>query len=242
MNIFETWIATKPIAHRGLHSDTVPELSLLSFEKAIENNYAIELDVRALADGTVVVFHDDTLGRMTGRDGYLSNLKYDDIRDIKLLKTSERIPTLKQTLDFVAGRTPLLIEIKNMGKVGDIEKEVFKLLSSYKGEVAVQSFNPATLEWFKNNAPHIKRGQVASFMKNTNLGLVKRMMLKRMAYNKKVSEPNFIAYHSEDLPNRFVKKFKNLPLLAWCVRTDKEYKRVKKYADNVIFENITPIV
>lgn len=56
MNIFETWIATKPIAHRGLHSDTVPELSLLSFEKAIENNYAIELDVRALADGTVVVF------------------------------------------------------------------------------------------------------------------------------------------------------------------------------------------
>lgn len=242
MNIFETWIANKPVAHRGLHDAETPELSLASFIKAIENNYAIELDLRALADGTIVVFHDETLGRMTGKDGYLSNLKYEDIRDLKLAKSNEHIPTLEQALKIINGRTPILIEIKNMGKVGEFEKAVYKILQNYKGEYAIQSFNPYSLEWFKINAPHVKRGQVASSMKNSDFSFFKRMALKHMSLNKKVSEPNFIAYKTEDLPNRYVKKFKNLPLLAWCVRTDEEYERVSKICDNVIFEHIKPIV
>ena len=162
MNIFETWLCTKYIAHRGLHDDSAPENSLASFKKAIENGYAIELDVRPLADGTIVVFHDEALGRMTGADGFISNYTYDDIKDLRLLKTTEKIPTLEETLKFVNGQTPILIEIKNMGKVG-FEKNIWKILSSYKGEYAVQSFNPYSLEWFKINAPHVKRGQVASF-------------------------------------------------------------------------------
>ncbi|MBQ7453302.1 MAG: glycerophosphodiester phosphodiesterase [Clostridia bacterium] len=242
MNIFQSWIATKPIAHRGLHNAEIPELSLASFENAINNNYAIEIDLRALSDGTIVVFHDETLGRMTGQDGYLSNLRYDDIKDLRLLKSKEKIPTFAQTLKFIAGRTPLLIEIKNMGKVGDFEKAVLKELQGYKGEFAIQSFNPYSLEWFKINAPHIKRGQLSSNMKNSGLPFFKRLALRRMSLNKKVSEPNFIAYHSPDLPNKYVKKYKNLPLIAWCIRTNEEYDRVKKLCDNIVFENITPLV
>ena len=241
MNIFETWIATKPIAHRGLHNETIPENSIAAFLNAAQNGYAIELDVRGLKDGTVVVFHDETLGRMTGRDGYLSNLNFDDIADIRLNKSKEKIPTLKQVLNAVDGQTPILIEIKNMGKVGELEKEIFKLLKDYKGEVAVESFNPYSLEWFKINAPHIKRGQLSSFMKGSDMGFFKRLMLKHMKYNKKVSEPNFIAYKCEDLPNKFVKKYKHLPLIAWVVRTDEELERIKKHCDNFIFETISPI-
>lgn len=240
MNIFESWLVTKPIAHRGLHDENCPELSLASFDKAIENNYAIELDVRALADGTIVVFHDETLGRMTGQDGYLANLKYEDIRDLRLGKSNEHIPTLSQALTRINGKTPILIEIKNMGKVGEVEKSVNKILSKYKGEFAVQSFNPYSLEWFKINAPHIRRGQLSSFMKNSGLSFFKRLALKRMSLNKKISEPNFISYCTTDLPNRYVKRFKDLPILAWCVRTDEEYARVKKHCDNIIFEKITP--
>ena len=179
---------------------------------------------------------------MTGKDGYLANLKYEDIRDLKLAKSNEHIPTLEQTLKIVNGQTPILIEIKNMGKVGEFEKAVYKILQNYKGEYAVQSFNPYSLEWFKINAPHVKRGQVASSMKNSDLSFFKRIALKHMSLNKKVSEPNFIAYRTEDLPNRYVKKYKNLPLLAWCVRTEEEYDRVSKICDNVIFEHFKPIV
>ena len=242
MNIFETWIATKPIAHRGLHSENAPENSLAAFSSAIENGYAIELDVRMLSDGTVVVFHDETLGRMTGRDGYLANLTIDDIKDLKLEKSKEKIPTLKDALSLIDGKTPVLIEIKNMGKVGEIEKATLKALEGYKGEYAIESFNPFSLEWFKIYAPQVKRGQIASFMENSDMGFFKRQFYKKMKYNKKVSEPNFIAYKTDNLPNRFVKKFKELPVIAWCVRTDDELARVKPYCDNIIFENITPLV
>lgn len=241
MNIFDSWLCTKYIAHRGLHnSDAYPENSIGAFKKAIEKGYAIELDVRALADGTVVVFHDEALGRMTGADGFISNYTYEDIKDLKLLKTNERIPTLEQALKTINGETPILIEIKNNGKVG-FEKNVWKILSSYKGEYAIQSFNPYSLEWFKINAPHVKRGQLASFFKgNDTIGFAKKFALKRMLLNKKVSEPNFIAYQVENLPNRYVKKYSDLPLLAWVVKNEETFVKAKKYADNIIFEEIIP--
>ena len=242
MNIFESWIVTKPIAHRGLHNETIPENSIAAFNNAIENNYAIELDARALRDGTIVVFHDETLGRMTGKDGYLANLTYDDISDLKLNKTHEHIPTLTEALKEIGGRTPVLVEIKNMGKVGDVEKAVYSILKSYKGEYAVESFNPYSLEWFKINAPEIKRGQISSFVKDDSISFFKRLMLKHMKYNKRVSEPHFIAYNAANLPNRFVRKYKHLPLIAWCVRSEEELSRVKKFCDNIIFESITPLV
>lgn len=239
MDIFESWLVTKPIAHRGLHNEQQPENSLGAFKNAIDKGYAIELDVRPLKDGTIVVFHDDKLGRMTGADGYISQMEYKDIKDMTLGKSNEHIPTLEETLKYIDGRTPLLIEIKNMNKVG-FEKNVWKLLQKYQGEYAIQSFNPYSLEWFKNNAPNIKRGQLASYFRNEDLNPLKKYALKRMILNKKVSEPNFISYQTENLPNRFVKKYSNLPILAWVVRDEEEYDRIKSHVDNIIFENFTP--
>ena len=184
MNIFQTWIANKPIAHRGLHNAEIPENSLSAFDNAARENYAIELDVRSLADGTIVVFHDETLGRMTKQDGYLSNLTYPDIKDLKLINSNEKIPTLAEVLKVVDARVPILIEIKNMGKVGELEKAILKTLSGYKGEYAVESFNPYSLEWFKINAPQIKRGQLSASMKNSGLSFFKRQALKKMKLKK----------------------------------------------------------
>lgn len=246
MNIFDSWICNKYIAHRGYHDEVSPENSISSFKKAIDAGYAIEIDVRPLADGTIVVFHDETLGRMTGKDGFISNFTYEDLKDIKLLKSNENIPTLKEVLDVVDGQTPLLIEIKNSGKVG-FEKDVWKLLSKYKGEYAIQSFNPYSLEWFKIHAPHVKRGQLACFYEkndlkeqNSDLGFFKRFALKRMMLNDKVSEPHFISYKAANVPNKYVKKYSDLPLLVWVIRNENQYNRVKKYCDNIIFEDFAP--
>lgn len=238
MNIFDSWLVKTPIAHRGLHNDEIPENSLLSFENAIKNNYAIEIDLRITSDGEVVVFHDDKLGRMTGTSGYVNKTTLEDLKKLRLNGTGEQIPTFKETLDLVNGRTPLLIEIKNMNKVG-IEKKVWELLAGYEGEYAVQSFNPYTLEWFKEHAPKVKRGQLSSCFKNTEIGFLKRVALKRLWLNK-ISDPNFIAYNIDDLPNRWVRKYRDLPLLAWCVRTIEQKEKALRFADNIIFENIDP--
>ena len=240
MNIFESWLCNMPIAHRGLHNDEIPENSLKAFKNAIDNNYAIELDVRALSDGTLVVFHDDTLGRLTGRDGFINNFTYEDLKDLTLLKSDEHIPTFEQVLNFIDGKVPVLIEIKNSGKVS-FEKDVWKILSKYKGEYAIQSFNPYTLEWFKINAPHVKRGQLASFFKgNKDINFAKRFALKRMLFNNKVSEPHFISYQVENVPNKYVRKYSSLPLLVWSVKNQDTCDRVKKYCDNIIFEGFKP--
>ena len=74
MDLFKSWLVETPIAHRGYHNKTTPENSLGAFSNAIEKGYAIELDVQLLADDTVVVFHDESLARMTGNDGYLKYL------------------------------------------------------------------------------------------------------------------------------------------------------------------------
>ena len=240
MEIFNSWIVKDYIAHRGLHTRDLPENSLGAFANAIEYGYPIEIDVQLIADGNVVVFHDYALARLTGQDGYTKNLTTDELVNYKLAKTEYSIPTLAQVLDFVDGQVPLLIEIKNEGKVGELESKVYELLKNYHGEYAIQSFNPYTLEWYKLNAPNVWRGQLSTFFKNSNLPFYKRFALKRMLLNKKVSCPHFISYDARFLPNLYVRRHKKLPLIAWCITSQSDYMKVVKYCDNIIFEGFEP--
>lgn len=242
MDIFESWIVKRMISYRGLHNDLLPENSLGAIKNAMQNGYAVAVDVRALDDGTVVAFHDEKLGRLTGLDGYLSSLKQSDLSATKLLGSDECIPTLQQVLQTVDGAIPLLINVMQKGTVGTLEKNLVAILNQYRGEFAVQSTNPYSLEYFKITAPHFFRGQVAGSMKNDkSLGYFKRMALMRMRLNKHVSCPHFISYDLHDLPSPYVSKYrKRLPILGWMVRSYEDYSHCKKFCDNVIFEKYIP--
>lgn len=242
MDLFNSWLVEYPIAHRGLHDKTHPENSISAYEQAINEGYAIELDVRLISDGTVIVFHDESLSRLTDNDGYVKFLTKADLDILKLKDSKEKIPTFEEVLKFVDGRVPLLIEIKNEGKVGQLEKTVIDMLKDYKGQYAIQAFNPFVLEYFYKHAPEIPRGQLAGYLKDTKLSFVKKFALKRMLLNKKVSHPDFISYEAKQLPNRFVRKYKKLPLLAWTVKSQSEYLKVVKYCDNIIFEGFEPVI
>lgn len=240
MELFNSWLVCDYISHRGLHTKELPENSLGAFQNSIINSYPIELDVQQISDGTIVVFHDSSLARMTKKDGYTKNLIKAELESYKLNNTDYQIPTLAEVLELVDGQVPLLIEIKNEGKVGSLEKATYELLKDYNGDFAIQSFNPYSLEWFKNNAPKIWRGQLSSYFKDINLPFTKKFALKRMLLNKKVSCPDFISYNVENLPNFYVNRFKKLPLLAWVVRSQTEYMKAVKHCDNIIFEGFEP--
>ena len=243
-NIFESWLVTTPISHRGVYNNIdIAENSESAFLKAIEMNYSIELDVRMLSDETIVVFHDEKLSRMTGADGYIDNLTYPQIQHLKLLNTDDRILTLKQVLEIVNGRVPLLIEIKNNLKVGVFEKRLMEILKDYNGEFAVQSFNPFVIEWFKNNAPHITRGLLSGYFKKSKLSFAQKYNLKRLKYAS-LCQPHFINYDINYLPNRFVKRkdIVNLPLLAYTIKSENEYLKAIKYCDNIIFDGFIPTI
>ncbi len=241
MDLFNSWLVETPIAHRGLHDKTAPENSMAAFQKAVEEGYAIELDVHLLADNTVAVFHDDSLARMTGNDGYIKYLNKEDLKMLHLNGSKETIPTLEEVLKLVNGRVPILIEIKNQNKVGKLEQAVIDLMKTYKGKFAIQSFNPYSVGYFKKHAPDIVRGQLSGSFKNEKkFSFFTKFALRHMLLNKKVSEPHFIAYEYTAVPNRSVKKFKKLPLLVWAVPNQTEYMKVVKYCDNIIFENFEP--
>lgn len=242
MDIFDSYIVNKKIIYRGLHDNISPENSISAIKKAISKGYALELDLRMLTDGTIVVFHDERLGRMTKADGFLSNSTYDDIKDLTLLKSNEHIPTLSEVLNVINGEVPVIFDIRNIDMIG-IEKNVWKILKPYKGEYAIQSVNPYTLEWFKCNAPAVRRGQLASFFngdKGKDLSWSNRFKLKRLMLCAKISEPNFISYDAENLPNRFVKKYSHLPILAWKVSDGETIDRVRNCSNNIVYDGIDP--
>lgn len=239
-DIWESFLIDKMFAHRGLWDKTTPENSLGAFQKAVDAGYGIELDVSPIEDGTPVVFHDSKMSRMTGKDKYIQNLSSEELKEVKLLNTDEKIPTLEEVLKLVKGKTPLLIEIKSQDKIGDLEKRVLELLKNYKGEYAIQSFNPYTLKWFLENEPRIWRGQLASYFKGVKLNFFKKAILKRLKA-KKLSQHNFVSYDIANLPNRWTKKL-DVPLLSWTIKKQEDYIKAIQHSDNVIFEGFEPKV
>lgn len=230
----------KPFAHRGLYNNKdIPENSMLAFEKAINENYPIELDVRLTLDHKVIVFHDSNLHRMTDIQKNVSDLTLLEIKKIKLNYIGIFIPTIEEVLELTNGKVALLIEIKNKNTVGLIEKKVMESLKGYKGYFAIQSFNPLSCYWVKRNYPGIDAGQLSTNYKNYDVPFYKKFILQNMLLNF-IVKPDFISYDIDGLPNNIVKRMreKEIPILSWTVKTKEQLEKAKKYSDNFIFEDL----
>lgn len=233
----DSFLVTTPIAHRGLHDAglKIPENSCAAFARAMQEGYAVETDVRLTRDGKLILFHDDDLFRMTGKKGKTDDMTADELSALRLGGTDERIPRFAEFLEFIGGKIPLLIELKPSGRRKELVCKVLETLQNYKGEFALQSFDPRLLWQVKNRAPHILRGQLGCFYEKftPQWYVVKHMNLNAF------TKPDFISYKIADLPYKPAKR-KDTLLLGWTVRTEQEYDRIKNIADNVIFENIRP--
>ena len=152
----------RPIAHRGLHKKNyIIENSLEAFENAIKNNFAIECDVVLSKDHEVIVFHDYSLKRLCNLEKNVAEMHSNELRQINLLDTKSKIPTLEEMFYQVDSRVPILIEIKS-GFNPIIEERLVELTRTYQGEVAFQSFDIKACEWFRDNAPYYNTGLIIS--------------------------------------------------------------------------------
>lgn len=237
-----SFLTERIIAHRGLFNNVdIPENSLVACQKAIDNNYAIEFDVQATKDDVLVVFHDDSLMRMTGKSGLVCDYTWEELKDLKLLDTQHTIPTLKQWLDTVDGQTPLVVEIKNHPNIGKMEQAVLDMLNQYKGDFCVESFNPFIVRWFAVHAPHIIRGQLAESFESTNFSPFRKWLLSNLKLLK-YSRAQFIAYNVEHIDK--LKKLqhyrKKIPIIVWTVKNQQQYEATKHLYDNIIFDSFIP--
>jgi glycerophosphoryl diester phosphodiesterase len=226
-------LIAKPFAHRGLHGAGRPENSRAAFEAAIAAGRGIELDVQASADGEAMVIHDYELERLTEAFGAVRTLGAAELGRIRLKGSDETIATLPTILALIAGRAPLLIEVKSPDRrVAGLSRAVSRALDGYKGPVAVMSFNPEIGRWFAANAPGRLRGLVVSEAGKRWRGLPTRL------YALWRSRPDFLAYDIRDLPSRFAdaQRGRGMKVLTWTVRTLRDRGKAAEHADQIIYE------
>jgi glycerophosphoryl diester phosphodiesterase len=243
------WLTARPIAHRGLHDAAagVIENTATAFSAAIASGYAIETDLQISADGEAMVHHDDALGRLTEGHARLADLPAIAIQAARFKSSPDRILTLGELCDLVAGRTTLVIELKSHLD-GDrrLVQRTAQVLAHYAGPVAVMSFDPAMIAALRTVAPHVTRGIVAerhySHPEWQSLGAPEKF---RMAFllHAPQTRPQFIAYAVHDLPSPapwIARALFGLPLLTWTVRNEADRRRAARWADQIVFEGWRP--
>ncbi len=234
------FLTTYKYAHRGLHNGRYPENTIPAFKNAVEHGYGMELDVRLSSDGKVVVFHDNTLERITGKTGKVEDYTAAELTSMKILGTEYAIPLLEDVFAEVDGKTPILIETKSEGSAGALEPALYEALKGYAGAYAVQSFSPLSIGWFYKNAPNVVRGQLSSFFTEgaEHIAKYKRFMIKHLLTNV-LCRPNFISYETVGAGNAVVRRLRRsgIPVLAWTVRSKAEEEKLSPFVDTVIFEN-----
>jgi glycerophosphoryl diester phosphodiesterase len=227
-------LGARPFAHRGLHGDGRIENSRAAFAAAIAAGSGIELDVQASRDGAAFVFHDARLGRLSGTDLALAECTAAQLAATFLAGSDETIPRLGEVLRLIAGRTPLLIEIKSPHRrVAPLCRAVADALVGYDGPVGIMSFNPEAGAWFARNAPARLRGLVVSEKDKKGLGgrIERSLSLWRSA-------ADFLAYDIGDLPSAFAAaaRRRGLEVFTWTVRSAAERERAAREADQIIYE------
>lgn len=222
------------ISHRGIHDNKkIYENTLEAIKKAKEKNYIIEIDIHITRDNKIVVFHDANIKRITNVDKIVEESTYQELNQQNII----HIPLLEEVLELVDGKVPLLIEIKQFNKIGRLESKFMDIIQKYKGEYAIQSFNPKVLLWFKKHYPCILRGQLSSKYENKKLPYIKKFILKNMLFNI-ITKPNFISYKYNELSLKQIKKYKkkNIFIFGWTVTNKQDYNYYIKYFDNLICE------
>ena len=242
----------RPIAHRGLHDRAagIIENSAGAVRRAVEAGYAFEVDVQISRDGEAVVFHDDTLDRLTAETGRVADRTAAELCTIPLIDSAEgdRIWTLAELLALVAGRVPFVVEIKSLGD-GDtrLARRTAELLTAYDGFAAAKSFDRRMVREVKRAAPDLPRGIIGCAFKPDDREWramsSARRFVDRNLLHWPLTRPHFISWDVSDLPRRAVDiahRLTGAPVMTWTVRTPFDQARAALYADQMIFEGFLP--
>lgn len=228
-----SWLTRRPIAHRGFHdlNRVRWENTLSAFDAAVERDYAIECDVHLSADGVPVVFHDNVLNRLAGRNGFVHDLTAAELAQLRIGGTQDHVPTLAEMLARIGGRVPLVIELKGVeGKDGGLVAAVAKALQGYRGKAAIMSFDYWLVRRFAADAPGIPAGLTAEG----------RTMADLEAHFSMLAHPiSFVSFSVLDLPNPFVAFVRDrlaMPVITWTVRNEETRAATFAHADQMTFE------
>lgn len=217
-----TFLKSKLIAHRGIYDNKrIYENTLAAFERAIKNNYIIELDLRMLKDGSIVAFHDEDMERLLHLEGDIEKLTYDDLCYV----ARYQIPKLEEVLEKVNGVVYLLLDLKTVSKRNLFENNLANLLDKYEGKFAIQSENIKTLKWFYKNRNTYPIGYV----------ITKRNSKRQHLFKKY----DFINIHINIFNDQKIKQLRSkYMVLGYGVKKQEEVSSKISIYDNLICDNL----
>ena len=240
------WLTARPVAHRGLHDAAkgVIENTSSAVSAAIAADYAIEVDLQISADSEAMVHHDDALGRLNEGSARLDSMTAADLKRVPFKATQDRMMTLGDLCDLVAGRVTLVLELKSrFDRDHRLVARTVEVLRQYKGPVAAMSFDPGQVLMLRQAAPGLRRGIVAEGGSGREWDWTAATEVLAYIRHALRSRPHFLAYSVKDLPATaplLARNLLRLPLLTWTVRTDDDRRRAARWADQMIFEGFRP--
>ena len=238
----ERWRGER-FAHRGLHDiqKGIVENTLPAFIAARDQGFGMELDIRFTKDMQVVVFHDDDLLRLAGDPRRVNQLTLAELKAIPLMGIDgARVPTLREVLDVVDGRTPLLVELKSGPGNAKLCRALMDHMAGYRGEYIIESFNPLIVAWFRFHAPQVVRGQlVGPMLSYRPEGNGTAAFFMAGLLDNCVSRPDFVAYDANArrfFSPHFQRFMFRTPMAAWTVRDPALAALIQKRGEIIIFE------
>ncbi len=231
---------SKPIAHRGLHNETIAENSLKAFRMAVERDYGIEFDVHLTKDEKLVVIHDSDTRRTCDSSIVVEDETLATIKSLSL-KDGQKIPTLDEVLSIVDGKVPLVIELKCPAVFNKkLADNLLSRLENYtnKSFVCLESFHPICVRYLKKHTDVYAVGQLATKRLKSAPAIVANYLgkLKMLRW----THPDFVCYNIAHIPNKYVSKVrkKGMPVLAYTIDNYEKLTLAKNHTDNFIFEKI----
>lgn len=237
------FLTARPIAHRGLHDKDggVIENTASAFAVAIAGNYAIECDLQLTADGEAVVFHDAKLERVTEGTGFVNKLTAQQMQALRIRNSSDHVQTLPELLQQVAGRVPLVIEIKSHWD-GDMRLTLraLEILETYDGPYCLMSFDPAVLTALAAKSPTTIRGFVGDRAFDdfySSLPPQRMLELRSLSFLPR-TRPHFMSIRHYELPWAPATAFRNAgkPVISWTIRSPEQEAMARRHCDQITFE------
>ncbi len=241
-----------PIAHRGLHDRTrgIIENSASAFEAAIAGGYGIECDVQLTADGEAMVFHDDDLQRLTGQSGSIRETTAATFGRYPLTESSagDTPQTLGGFLDQMAGRTPLVVEIKHQPDrtaTETLAKRVAAVIAGYKGEAVVKSFDPKMLIALRKAGYRGRLGIITYRYDRPewygDMPARTRFVLRHLLHYP-ISRFAFISCEQSALTLPAVRLLRALGMkvISWTIKSQAQADAAFVHADQIVFEGFIP--
>lgn len=217
----------KGVAHRGYHNEQYTENGFGAFKNAIDNNFAFELDVHLTKDEKLIVSHDSSLKRTTGKEGIIEELTLEEIKSNYHLLDGSEVPTLEEVFEFTNESVPIVVELKPYTKTKNYKVLAFKVMDALKEikdkrNIILISFYPQCLLPFKGS------------------GFIRCLLVDRK------NSWSFALRHffeGVDLEWQLLKEEKyqkvkqNKLVMCWTIENKKDYNEIKEFADSVTFQH-----